>query len=71
MAKSIAQRLAALEKTVAAFFTGSPKKTRKTKAKRKAAKKAKKSSRARTTKATSRRKTKGGRRAAALPFPPG
>jgi hypothetical protein len=69
MAKSIAQRLAALEKTVAAFFTGSPKKTKKTK--RKAAKKAKKSSRARTTKATSRRKTKGGRRAAALPFPPG
>ena len=76
MAKSIAQRLTALEKTVAAFFTGSPR-PRKAKAKRNTARKTnksktkKKTSRTKAVKAPARRKAKRGRRAAALPFPPG
>jgi hypothetical protein len=70
MAKSIAQRLSALEKSVAQFIGLGPAK-KKAKAKRKSTGKAKAKSTRAKPKAARKKKAARRRSGAALPFPPG
>jgi hypothetical protein len=75
MAKSIAQRLAALEKAVAAFIGVRPRKKKASSARKRTKAAKAKSAQGPTARKTAARKAtrkrKSGGRAAAMPFPPG
>jgi hypothetical protein len=70
MAKTIVQRLAALEKAVADFLGGKSSKTKAKRSKRKSAK-ARKAVASRKAAGGRKKKARKARRPAALPFPPG